>query len=71
MGTGDYNLFCHGNKVLKNRDGYDRIFGKIRNCTCVVCGIIGADRYHLRDSAYYCTNCASNKRFTIEERHVP
>ena len=71
MGTGDYNLFCKGNKVLKNREGYDAIFGVRKNMECHVCKIQGSDRYHLRNSNYYCTRCANNNHMLIEERHVP
>ena len=70
-GTGDYNLFSPGNKVLKNREAYDRIFSNTSKITCVVCNISGADRYHYHNSNYYCTHCAKDNGRYIEERHVP
>ncbi len=71
MGTGDYNLFSTGNKVLKNREGYDRTFGERTSILCINCGVSGADRFHYHSGNYYCTHCARRIGIQIEERHVP
>jgi|TARA_Y100000310_G_scaffold274715_1_gene290896 hypothetical protein len=71
MGTGDYNLFCKGNKVLRNREGYDEIFGERNKMVCAECGTSSADRYHFRGNKYICTSCAKSNGEVIEERHVP
>jgi len=68
---GEYNLFCKGQKYVKNGEAYDRIFANRTKTVCVVCNICGADRYHYHNSNYYCTNCARDNGFYIEERHVP
>jgi hypothetical protein len=72
--TGDYNLFCSGNKVLKNRKGFDEVFGHDKakeKLYCSCCGTPNADRYHFRDGVYLCTYCAKHNGKVIEERHVP
>jgi|TARA_Y100000310_G_scaffold336105_1_gene419809 hypothetical protein len=69
--TGDYNLFCSGNKVVKNRDGWDKVFGQRTPMWCRSCHTMWADRYHFRDGVYYCTYCAKRNGRTVEERHIP
>jgi len=70
--TGEYNLFCKGQKYIKNRSSYDKTFGtRSLGNKCASCGIGGADRYHYRNGNYYCTRCAKSNRMVIEERHVP
>jgi len=68
---GEYNLFCKGQKVVRNREGYDKIFPKRNRCSCANCGIVGTDRYHFNNGVYYCTNCARNNGIIINERHIP